>query len=149
MRSWVSGNTFTLDTLSVNFTMITDRARGYWDLYNISLSYLGTINNCTSDSDVSDDDAIDLCSLNKTDSLVVVEQTGYTKAEADRVCTEGYSTCAPVALCWTCYETNFYPRLPRGFPVTTYNAAGLLIPGLKLQPFYRGDGAGNDTVIRR
>ena len=58
---------------------------------------------------------------------------------------QGYTICSSRSLCWTCSEHNFLPKVlnvtekkPPSANITahwTARMAGVIIPGMKLQPF--------------
>ncbi len=88
-------------------------------------------------------------------SVVVQPRNGYTSNLEDRVCGRGYTICAPADLCWTCSVMDLPPMVASGkggdAPAML---AGIMIPGMKLQPFYIQNGTqtaaeGNKTAKPR
>jgi len=71
--------------------------------------------------------------FNVNNAVLVAPRPGYTSNPADKVCLTGYSTCAPINTCWTCREYQLKPNVT-GLTEGDL-AAGIVIPGMKLQPF--------------
>ena len=80
------------------------------------------------------------CELKAKNEVNVAPKLGATTAWADHICSAGFRICAPKSLCWTCDDQILLPLLggdddDAGMPAPKW-AAGISLPGMKLQPFY-------------
>ncbi len=62
------------------------------------------------------------------------------------MCGRGYTICAPVDLCWTCNVMDLPPMVNSTAGGDSKFVAGIIIPGMRLQPF--NNVKGNSTVTK-
>lgn len=126
----VTGSGVDLDKLKIHLEMTTFKNTSKWELSSLNLEFQGQrTSNCSSG-----------CDLSSSNDIVVAPKPGYTSNPADKVCTKGYTICAPKALAWTCYDQTLQPRVLN----ETQYVFGISLLGMRLQPFY----GVNDTVQR-
>lgn len=119
----VEGNNLDLTSMKLDFEMFHDHRTGYWNVSAMTVAVVGKMKgNC---SDVG-------CDVNLTNNINVAPRRGYTDSPVDVNCQRNYTTCAPVNLCWTCYDHKVSGFISQDGSAKTVLA--ILIPGMQLQP---------------
>lgn len=117
----IKGDNVTLTKADLTFEMTLNTNTSYWSLSGLNVVYEGTIGTNGSSSQA----------LSFNESLVVAPKPGFTSLPEDLNCQRGYTSCAPVNLCWRCSDQQLFGNTTvKGSKLVS----GLTMPGIVLQP---------------